>query len=125
MERYQISASSEEELMPAARQRSKKKAPTQDQAHRITFDEPMVGPGVLRLEEKLLAEMERIHSPAVLLDLTQVRRIDSKGISLCVGLFKELQKKDVAFSIEASPEIADSFRMVKLDRIIPTKETAK
>jgi anti-anti-sigma factor len=111
--------------MPTAGSRKRKKPAPAGTDYRIAFDEPMTGPGVARFEEKLLLEIDRIDSSSVILDLRAVSRIDSKGLSLCVGLYRELEKKKASLSIEASAEIAETFRMVKLDRVMSIKEVAR
>lgn len=59
---------------------------------------------------------------SVVLDLQKVTRIDSRGISLCVGLFKECTPKNIDFSIEAGPESFRILQQIKLDKLLNIRE---
>lgn len=59
---------------------------------------------------------------AVTLDLAAVTIVDSHGVALCVGLFRECQRKNLPFSIVASPELYRFFKLLKLDRVLQFTE---
>ncbi len=78
---------------------------------------------VLILEKEFEKEMAELPSGAnLVLDLRTVIRIDSRGISLCVGLYKECEKRNIAFSIEAGAESFRILTQIKLDKIIKIQE---
>ena len=88
---------------------------------RITVERNIRSDFCIELEKRFQAEMQKAEAPVVL-DLTRVSFIDSRGVALCVGLFKECQQKKLAFSVEVSPELARFFNLLKLDRVFPITE---
>lgn len=85
---------------------------------RITVERNIRSDFCIELEKRFQAEMQNADGPVVL-DLTRVSFIDSRGVALCVALFKECQQKKLAFSIEVSPELARFLNLLKLDRVFP------
>lgn len=71
----------------------------------------------------LLATIEDLTGP-VIFDLSNVKEIDSLGITLVLGLFKSCQKKGLPFSVEGvSPDIMRVFRLFSLPKVFPVKES--
>lgn len=78
---------------------------------------------VLILEKEFEKEMAELPAGVnLVLDLRTVSRIDSRGISLCVGLYKECEKRNITFSIEAGAESFRILTQIKLDKIIKIQE---
>ena len=72
---------------------------------------------------RLQSDLEGINSQSsVILDLTRVNRIDSRGIALCISLYKECTLKNADFIIEAGSNVMSVFRLIKLDRVLPIRE---
>ncbi len=91
---------------------------------RITVEKDMVGKIVFDLEKQFLEEARSIIGQPVVLDLSAVKLIDSPGVALCVGLFKECKTKGSAFSIDASPDLYRFFKLFKLTKVIEIRERA-
>jgi ABC-type transporter Mla MlaB component len=91
---------------------------------RIVVDQDMVGNRVLDLEKRFAAEMSLLQNRAVVLDITQVRKIDSPGLALCVGIFKESRARGCSFVMETGPELYKFFKMFKLTSVIDIREAA-
>jgi CheY-like chemotaxis protein/anti-anti-sigma regulatory factor len=89
---------------------------------RIVVERNMTGPFVDELEKRFLETMGTVQNELVVLDLKDVRVIDSRGVALCIGLQKECNSKGSPFSIEASPEIHKTFKIFKLTRFIDMRE---
>lgn len=88
---------------------------------RITVDRNIMGEYCVELEKRFADEMKKVNG-AVLLDLSRVTLMDSRGIALCVGLFKECRNRNFAFSMEVSPQLDRFFRLLKLDKVLNFKE---
>ncbi len=84
----------------------------------------LTGKRVFELKDRFSREIGIVEGSCVL-DLTGVKIVDSRGISLCIGLYKECLKKNCRFSIEAPAAICGFFRMLKLDRYIELHEIAE
>jgi ABC-type transporter Mla MlaB component len=95
-----------------------------DQEFRITVETDMVGEVVFDLEKRFIDEMKNIKGQPVVLDLGAGKLIDSPGVALCVGLFKECKAKGSAFSIEAGPDLFRFFKLFKLTKVIDIRERA-
>ncbi len=76
--------------------------------------------------ETLRSGMEKALKDAkseVVLDLSSTQQIDSLGITLVLGLFKECQKAGIAFSIRgASRDLMRVFRLFNLGKFFPILE---
>ncbi len=96
----------------------------QDAVHlKVTGD--IIGEQAVALEKRFTIELNDLTSDdKVLLDLRSVNRIDSRGISLCVGLYKECVKRNAAFSIEAGTEAYRILTQIKLDKLIDIQEVS-
>ena len=100
----------------------KASAPKSDpEVHRFIVEKNIMGDYSVELEKRFIAELAPVNCP-VILDLTSTTIIDSRGVALCVGLYKECRRKNISFSIEASPELFRFFKLLKLDRILNFKE---
>ncbi len=96
--------------------KSQKKSP-----HRIIVKKNIIGDYALDLEKRFVDEIKDVQVPVVL-DLTGATVVNSRGVALCVGLFKECQRKNITFSIETSKELSRFFKLLKLDRLIQFTE---
>jgi anti-anti-sigma factor len=83
---------------------------------RIVAGKELRGSYVGELKQQCATLMATTKEP-VILDLSVTTAIDSQGIALCVGLYKECQKRKLPFTIEASVELLRFFKMLKLDRM--------
>ncbi len=88
---------------------------------RITVGKNIVGGFASVLEESFKRELENATVP-VILDLSAITTIDSGGIALCIGLFRECEKKNISLTIEAGPELCRFLRMISIERIITISE---
>ena len=88
-----------------------------EQIHRFVVKKNIMGDYSTELEKEFITALAAVSCPVVL-DLTNTTIIDSRGIALCVGLYKECQQKGISFSIEAGPELCRFFKLLKLDRIL-------
>lgn len=67
-------------------------------------------------------EMEKYPESEVTLDLRSVSQIDSMGISLVVGLFRECETAGRRFSVETGfGEVHQMFTMLNLDHVFPIR----
>ena len=104
---------------PAAEKTS---SPQSDDVQRIVVERNMTGAFVNELEKRFLEKIKTMHSTPVVLDLTDVSVIDSRGVALCIGLKKECDGKGARFSIDTNPELHKMFKMFKLTQVIDMKE---
>ena len=89
--------------------------------HRFVVEKNIIGDYSTELEKRFSGELASVKGPVVL-DLSATSIIDSRGVALCVGLYKECQQKNLQFSIEVSPELSHFFMLLKLDRILQFTE---
>jgi two-component system, cell cycle response regulator DivK len=90
--------------------------------HRIVVARNMTGPFVNELEKYFLERIKSVHNTPVVLDLTDVSVVDSRGIALCIGLKKECDGKGSKFSIDTNSELHKMFKIFKLTKVIDMKE---
>ena len=101
-----------------------KKAPAgkpDESLHRLIVKKNIIGEYSTELENQFGNELSTVNCPVVL-DLSTITIIDSRGVALCVGLYKECRQKNLQFSIDVSPELARFFKLLKLDRILQFNE---
>ena len=83
---------------------------------RITPEDPLAAATINPLHDqvvKLFADPSRFHT--VVVDLSSVKVIDSLGVNLLVGLYKECRKHSKAYSvIGCNPAIKRLFDLYKL-----------
>ena len=85
---------------------------------RIVVDHDLMENHVQDLRSRLLSEMANAPGKRVVLDLAPVKQIDTRGIALCIGLFKECRAKGCVFSIEAGADLLRLFTTLKLTKVI-------
>ena len=107
---------------PAAEKTS---SPQSDDVQRIVVERNMTGAFVNELEKRFLEKIKTMHSTPVVLDLTDVSVIDSRGVALCIGLKKECDGKGAKFSIDTNPELFKMFKLFKLTQVIDMKEVIR
>ncbi|HMA65700.1 MAG: STAS domain-containing protein [Fibrobacterota bacterium] len=81
------------------------------------------GHRVRRLEEEFAEAITAMTFKKVQLDISSAHNIDSPGIALCVGLFKECKMKKMEFEIIVNADLHRIFSLVNLDKILPIKES--
>jgi len=81
------------------------------------------GHRVRRLEEEFAEAITAMSFKKVQLDISSAHNIDSPGIALCVGLFKECKSKKMEFEIIVNEDLHRIFSLVNLDEILPIKES--
>lgn len=97
---------------------SSENKPNDNSAH-LKVSGDMSGERVLALEKEFETVIAGLPKGAnVMLDLRTVSHIDSRGISLCVGMYKKCAKRNVTFSINAGSESLRILTQIKLDKII-------
>jgi anti-anti-sigma factor len=100
----------------------KASSPQREGAQRIVVERNMTGVFVNELEKRFLEKIKTVHSAPIVLDLTDVSVIDSRGVALCIGLKKECDGKGARFSIDTNPELFKMFKLFKLTQVIDMKE---
>lgn len=79
----------------------------------------MSGERVLALEKDFETVIAGLPKGAnLVLDLQTVSHIDSRGISLCVGMYKKCANRNATFSINAGNESLRILTQIRLDKII-------
>jgi anti-anti-sigma factor len=92
---------------------------------KIKISGSLVGNRVNVLESDLLEKLKSIKpEKEIIFDLTKVDYIDSRGISLCIGMYKECLKKGFEFSIESSSNVYRILNQINLTRVFPIKEAS-
>lgn len=81
------------------------------------------GHRVRRLEEEFAEAITAMTFKKVQLDISSAHNIDSPGIALCVGLYKECKIKKMEFEIIVNDELRRIFSLVNLDKVLPIKES--
>lgn len=90
-----------------------------DNSVHLRVNGEMSGERVLTLEKEFETMIAGLPKEAnVVLDLQTVSHIDSRGISLCVSIYKKCSKRNVSFSIKAGSESFRILTQIKLDKII-------
>lgn len=90
----------------------------------MAVDRDMTGAYVDELQSRFEAEISNAGKRSVILDLSAVRQIDSRGLALCIGLFKECKARGNGFSLLANPDLFRFFRLMKLTKVIDIREGA-
>jgi anti-anti-sigma factor len=103
----------------------KTSSPQSEGAQRIVVERNMTGAFVNELEKRFLEKIKNVHSAPIVLDLTDVSVIDSRGVALCIGLKKECDGKGAKFSIDTNPELFKMFKLFKLTQVIDMKEVIR
>jgi anti-anti-sigma factor len=89
---------------------------------KLSINGDLAGHRVKKLEQEFAAALNSTVITKVILDISSAHNVDSPGLALCVGLFKECQAKQLAFEIQVNKETFQLFCLVNLDRILPLKE---
>lgn len=90
---------------------------------KLEVEGDLSGRKVKKLEEEFTEALTAMTYKKVILSFTSANNIDSPGLALCIGLYKECQKKNLEFEIVANQEIFRIFKIVNLDRVLPIKES--
>lgn len=98
---------------------SSSKSKSNDNSVHLKVSGDMSGERVLALEKDFDTVLLAIPDGAnVVLDLRTVSHIDSRGISLCVGMYKKCTERNATFSINVGSESLRILTQIKLDKII-------
>ena len=89
------------------------------EACEATFEENIVSTTVGDLLEQFRGYFATgVEASRLILDLKTVRVIDSQGLNLIIGLYRECQRHEISLEVaNPSEETKRLFRMFKLDRI--------
>lgn len=90
---------------------------------KLEIEGDLSGHRVKKLEEDFAEALSAITYKKVILNISTAHNIDSPGLALCVGLYKECLKKKMEFEIIANHDICKIIKLVNLDRILPIKES--
>lgn len=87
----------------------------------IKLEEDLIAPNVRMFKENVGAyfaeDTEALEE--VVLSLKSTENIDSVGVTFVIGLYKKAEEFDLEFSIiEASEEVVQLFKLMKLDHLI-------
>lgn len=89
---------------------------------KLKINGDLSGHRVKQLEDEFFEALSAIAYKKVVLDISEAHNMDSPGLALCVGLFKECQKKNFDFEIIVNSDICNIFKLVNLYKILPIKE---
>lgn len=90
---------------------------------KLEIDGDLSGHHVRKLEDDFSEALSSITYQKVILNISTAHNIDSPGLALCVGLYKECLNKKMEFEIIANQDICKIIKLVNLDRILPIKES--
>lgn len=77
------------------------------------------------LHLKLQETLRDVQAKEVVLDMTQVELLDSMGVKLLAGIYKDCQKKGLAFSVDvAHPSVCKVLRLCKLEQLMEIREVS-
>ena len=99
-----------------------KKKSNEQQLLTLTVDRKLTGEYVDECEAAFSDALQKFTGTACVLDMTHSPMIDSSGIGLCVGVYKECKKRSIAFHIEATHDLIKFFKMLKLDKVLELRE---
>ncbi len=91
---------------------------------RIAIQSDIVG-NWADVKQSVTAAIAGSSEQSLVLELTAVNRIDSRGIALCVGLFKECRANARAFTIEAGADLYRHFSTIRLTKLIDIREVVR
>jgi anti-anti-sigma factor len=105
-----------------AQPKMSERKPARAETLRILASGDLLASSVEGERTRLLGLLEGVAVPVVL-DLAQVKEIDSLGITLVLGVYKTCQKRGLAFSLTGvHPEIMRVFRLFSLPKLFPIQE---
>lgn len=85
---------------------------------RLILIDGLTANNISKFNAKLDALMESdVQFTEVVLDLVNIRNIDSMGVTFVIGLYKKMETQGKAFSVSgASEDIVSLFKLMKLDQ---------
>jgi anti-anti-sigma factor len=98
--------------------------PTDIRVLRLAADGNVSGDIVEQFEQRFADLLVKSTCPEVILDLTRTTMLDSRAISVCIGVFRECQASSRTFCIETNPTIYRMLTMINLHKAIPMREVA-
>jgi anti-anti-sigma factor len=91
---------------------------------RLAADGNVSGDIVEQIEQRFAEQLARARCVEVVLDLTRTNALDSRAISVCIGVFRECQAASRSFCIEANPTIYRMLTMINLHKAMTIREVA-
>jgi ABC-type transporter Mla MlaB component len=85
---------------------------------RIAFSGELINKRVAMLDQEVALRYSEGINQNLVLDLTGVSKIDSRGITFCIRLFNELKKKNLKLTIETGKKIYSFFNQVNLVKML-------
>ncbi|MCA0385210.1 MAG: STAS domain-containing protein [Firmicutes bacterium] len=85
---------------------------------RLILIDGLTANNISKFNTKVEALMESdMQFTEVVLDLVNIRNIDSMGVTFVIGLYKKMENQGKAFSVSgASDDIVSLFKLMKLDQ---------
>jgi len=82
--------------------------------YRIVVNGTITGESLSKTEEFVFEKIRHYDGTSIVIDMKNVRYIDSRGISLCIRIFKECKDLNIAFKLETNPEVFRLFAVANL-----------
>jgi anti-anti-sigma factor len=91
--------------------------------YRITISGSVGGDNFSQTEAAVLTELQAAGNGPVILDLRNAGYIDSRGISLCIRMYKLCAAKKTDFCIETSSVVYRLFATTNLTTVLNIRES--
>lgn len=82
----------------------------------------MEGAAMRELEKSYLDKLEKSPATEVLMDLTGVDYMDSRGLSVAIALFRACQKSGRTFAVKANAEVYRLLTVMNLDKVMTLRK---
>jgi anti-anti-sigma factor len=89
---------------------------------RIKVTGSISGNTLTQLESDVMTEFSKITVPEFILDLRDATYIDSRGITLCIRLYKLCVEKKIKLSLETNPIVFRLFSTTNLTNILNIRQ---
>ena len=91
---------------------------------RPAFD--LISAHIVEIQEQIKQSMADVEDKRVLLDLSKCIAVDSQGMGLVIGTFKEAKRKNCSFKVAISSDfIIKLFKMMQFDKHLDVIKVAK
>ena len=91
---------------------------------RLVAQGDQTGERVDELEKGFGEQLATSTDPEVILDLIHCNAMDSRAISVCVGVLRECELKGRTLTVEANPAMVKLFTMINLHRVMTIREVS-
>jgi anti-anti-sigma factor len=85
---------------------------------RIKIVGSISGNELSRIENEVMTEFSKVTAPQLILDLRTATYIDSRGITLCIRLYKSCTEKKIKLCMETNPIVYRLFSTTNLTNIL-------